>query len=89
MSDLSFDVLVIAAGAVAIFYPIARSRHRKNMRNTAYNEGLEEYDLELNRLLELRRLAPKDNPGPDPYSQALENVRLQSRVERSGLPELN
>jgi hypothetical protein len=56
---------------------------RKQLRHTAYKEGIgEEYDLELNRLLEIQSLRPKDAQydGPNPYQQALKNVRLQKRT---------
>ncbi len=72
--------LCICLATVAVAAAI--SEQRKQLRETAYQEGIgEEYDLELSRLHELERLAPKDaSQGPNSYHQALENVRLRQRT---------
>ena len=58
----------------------AKEKRGQKQRGIAYEEGIgEEYDLELNRLLEVQRFAPKNEVGPNPHIQALDNVRLQQR----------
>ena len=79
-------IIVLFVGCVLAM--VAQGEERKQLRHTAYQEGIgEEYDLELNRQLELRSLRPQDAPsGPDPYRHALEIARLQKRTTVKSVP---
>ncbi len=84
---VTFVLMILVAIGFYIFSLYATAEERKQIRQTAWNEGLlEAYDCELNRLLERQReiemLRAKDSPPlshEDPYRQALTNVRLEKR----------
>jgi len=78
-----FDSAWIILVAIGIGFLLISVEHtRTQLRETANAEGLgDEYEAELNRILELERLQPKDAwPGPSPYRQALANVRRNQRM---------
>ena len=64
-----FVLMILVAIGFFILWLYATAEERKQIRQTAWNEGLlEEYDCELNRLLERQReiemLRPKDSSPP-------------------------